>query len=60
MYTITALLAKFYHSLRDFLCDLMEESSNDCLFCAHHDLALRRTEKYTCPRCARVYIREED
>ncbi len=55
MYAFTALLSKFLTALKD---RFSRESA--CQFCAHHDLALRRTPVYTCPRCATVYKRKED
>ncbi len=58
MFSITTLCSKVYWSLRSFFADLMEEEINDCNFCAHHDLALRRTDKYECPRCGTVYTRK--
>jgi hypothetical protein len=60
MYALTALLCKFIDSVRSFFTDLLEAEPNDCLFCAHHDLALRREPVYTCPRCKTVYTRKEE
>ncbi len=65
MYALTALLSRFARylsTLRTRFNHWREhrEHGKDCLFCAHHDLALRRTPKYTCPRCDRVYTRKEE